>query len=143
MRLPDISTIFNNEQRDTDSRGEILSIVDEKIANVSIITCTPGSIRSNHYHYEDFHCMYVLDGDFDYFFKEIDSDDISYLRVKKGETIFTPPMEIHACYFPSETRLIVSSKNPRDQETYEADTVRVELINDENIDFMLATYAKN
>ena len=52
-------------------------------------------------------------------------------------------MEIHACYFPSETRLIVSSKNPRDQETYEADTVRVELINDENIDFMLATYAKN
>ena len=87
--------------------------------------------------------MYVLDGDFDYFFKEIDSDDISYLRVKKGETIFTPPMEIHACYFPSETRLIVSSKNPRDKETYEADTVRVELINDENIDFMLATYAKN
>ena len=77
MRLPDISTIFNNEQRDTDSRGEILSIVDEKIANVSIITCTPGSIRSNHYHYEDFHFMYVLDGDFDYFFQEIDSDDIS------------------------------------------------------------------
>ena len=35
-----------------------------------------------------------------------------------------------------------SSKNPRDQETYEADTVRVELITHENIDSMLATYAK-
>ena len=142
MQLPDKSTIFNNEQRDADSRGEILSIVDEKTANVSIITCNPGSIRSNHYHYKDFHFMYVLEGDFDYFFKDIDSETINYLRVKEGETIFTPPMEIHACYFPSKTRLIVSSKNPRDQETYEADTVRVELITHENIDSMLATYAK-
>jgi hypothetical protein len=37
----------------------------------------------------------------------------------------------------------VSSKNPRDQETYEADTVRVEFITENNIDEMLAAYGKN
>ncbi|MAD48443.1 MAG: hypothetical protein CMQ53_03710 [Gammaproteobacteria bacterium] len=140
MTLPIKSKIFRNIQRNSDDRGGILSIVDDEVKNVSIINCTPGSIRSNHYHHEDFHFMYVLEGDFDYFFKDIDSDDVSYLRVKKGETIFTPPKEIHACYFPDTTKLIVSSKNPRDQETYEADTVRVEFITESNLDEMLTKY---
>ena len=142
MTIPKHSKLFKNIQRDEDSRGGILSIVDETVSNVSIITCSPGAIRSNHYHYEDFHFMYVVEGDFDYFFKDIDSEEVSYIRVKQGETIFTPPLEIHACYFPNKTTLIVSSKNPRDQETYEADTVRVDFINESNIDEMLAVYGK-
>jgi len=87
--------------------------------------------------------MYVVEGDFDYFFKDVDSGEICYMRVAVGDTIFTPPIEEHACYFPEETTLIVSSKNPRDQETYEADTVRVEFITDSNIQEMLATYGAN
>ncbi len=141
MKLPVQSTIFKNVKRDEDSRGGILSIVDDTIKNVSIITCTPGSIRSNHYHHTDFHFMYVLEGDFDYFFKDLESDEIKYLKVKVGETIFTPPKEIHACHFPEITKLIVSSKNPRDQETYEADTVRVDFINEDNLDEMLSKHA--
>lgn len=141
MNLPKKSTIFTNVQRDEDSRGGILSIVDESIQNVSIITCTTGSIRSNHYHHTDFHFMYVLEGSIDYFYRDIDSDEINYLKVDVGETIFTPPKEIHACHFPEVTRLIVSSKNPRDQETYEADTVRVEFINDKNLEDMLTKFS--
>jgi oxalate decarboxylase/phosphoglucose isomerase-like protein (cupin superfamily) len=143
MTLPIKSTVFTNIQRNQDERGSILSIVDEPIENVSIITCTPGSIRSNHYHHADFHFMYVLEGDFDYFFKDISTNDICYLKVRAGETIYTPPNEIHACYFPDRTTLIVSSKNPRDQETYEADTVRVEFITQSNIVDMLANYGRN
>jgi oxalate decarboxylase/phosphoglucose isomerase-like protein (cupin superfamily) len=143
MTVPKKSTIFKNIQRDKDARGSILSIVDEQINNVSIITCKPGSIRSNHYHYKDFHFMYVLEGDFDYFFKDVDTGKICYFRVKVGETIFTPPIEEHACYFPDTTTLIVSSKNPRDQETYEADTVRVEFITKSNIAAMLAAHGTN
>ena len=141
MKLPKKSTIFTNVQRDEDSRGGILSIVDESIKNVSIITCKTGSIRSNHYHHTDFHFMYVLEGSIDYFYRDINSDEINYLKVDVGETIFTPPKEIHACHFPEVTRLIVSSKNPRDQETYEADTVRVEFINDKNLDEMLSKFS--
>ena len=143
MTVPKKSTVFKNIQRDEDARGGILSIVDEPVANVSIITCTPGSIRSNHYHHEDFHFMYVVEGDFDYFFKDVDTGEVCYLRVKAGETIFTPPIEVHACYFPNTTTLIVSSKNPRDQETYEADTVRVEFITKSNIVAMLAAHGRH
>ena len=131
------SIIIENISRDQDNRGNILSIVDEQVKNVSIISCNPGSIRWNHFHLKDFHYMYVLDGEIDYFFKKIDSEQVEYLKVKKGDNIFTPPMEIHATYFPIKTTLIVSSLNPRDQETYEKDTVRVEFVNENNINDFL------
>lgn len=133
MQLPQKSTIFSNETRSADERGEILSIVDCSVSNVSIINCSEGSIRSNHYHNEDFHFMYVLDGAINYFFRDIKSEEISLLKINKGETIFTPPKEWHATHFPVETRLIVSSKNNRDQATYERDTVRETIITKENV----------
>ncbi len=135
------SIIVKNITRDEDSRGNILSIVDEEVKNVSIISCNAGSIRSNHYHLRDFHYMYVLEGEIDYFFKKIDSEDIDYLKVRKGENIFTPPNEIHATYFPVKTKLIVSSLNPRDQETYENDTVRVEFVTKENVQLLIQKYS--
>ncbi len=128
------STLIKNIQRSEDSRGNILSIVDYEVSNVSLIKCNAGSIRSNHYHLTDWHLMYVLHGQIDYFFKGLDENsEVKYLRVCEGDNIFTPPNEIHATYFPIETLLVVSSKNPRDQETYEKDTVRVNFINEKNI----------
>ena len=141
MPLPRKSTLFPNIQRDSDGRGEIVSIVDETIQNVSIITCNPGSIRSNHYHHRDFHFMYVLEGEIDYFYKDIDTGEVQYLKVRAGDNIFTPDNEVHTTYFPVRTKLIVSSKYPRDQATYEADTVRVDFVNPSNLQEMLAKYA--
>ena len=143
MSLPRKSTLFKNNQRDQDDRGEILSIVDESVNNVSIMTCNPGALRSNHYHHTDFHFMYVLEGEIDYFFKDIGSEEVSYLKVRTGDTIFTPDNEIHATYFPIKTRLIVSSKFPRDQATYEKDTVRVPFVTIENIQELLTKYVLN
>jgi len=143
MSLPRQSTLFKNTQRDSDSRGEILSIVDEHVRNVSIITCNPGALRSNHYHHTDFHFMYVLEGEIDYFFKDLNSNEVHYLKVRAGDNIFTPDNEIHATYFPVKTRLIVSSKYPRDQVTYEKDTVRVQFVTSDNIQEMLEKYAAN
>ena len=141
-KLPDSSKLFSNIQRDSDQRGEILSIVDTTIQNVSIIECNPKSIRSNHYHKNDYHFMYVLDGEIDYFFKTLNDDNIKYIKVKKGDTIFTPKLEVHATYFKKKTRLIVSSGLPRDQETYEEDTVRVPFVNFNNLDKFINLYAK-
>jgi quercetin dioxygenase-like cupin family protein len=141
MPLPRRSTLFPNIQRDADARGGILSIVDERVSNVSLITCNAGAIRSNHYHLHDFHFMYVLEGEIDYFFKGVESDEVSYLKVRQGDNIFTPDNEIHATYFPVHTRLIVSSKLPRDQESYERDTVRVPFLKVENLQEMLARFA--
>jgi oxalate decarboxylase/phosphoglucose isomerase-like protein (cupin superfamily) len=135
------STLIPNVLRSADTRGDILSIVDEPVMNVSIITCKAGAIRSNHYHKSDFHYMYVLDGEIDYFYKAVGSEDVKYLKVRQGDNIFTPHNEIHATYFPIDTRLIVSSKLPRDQESYERDTVRVPFIDAQNLQEMLARFA--
>ena len=57
--------------RDVDPRRDS-SIVDATVQNVSIITCNPDTIRSNHYHFEDFHYMYVVEGEIDYFFCDVE-----------------------------------------------------------------------
>jgi oxalate decarboxylase/phosphoglucose isomerase-like protein (cupin superfamily) len=142
MELPRTTTMFPNLKRDADARGEILSIVDNSVMNVSLITCNPGAIRSNHYHLNDFHFMYVLDGEMDYFYKEKHSGGIKYIKARSGDNVFTPDNEIHATHFPVRTRLIVSSKLPRDQESYERDTVRVRFVTPENLHEMLERYAK-
>ena len=69
--------------RDKDIRGSILSICDIPCKNVSIINCKKNTIRSNHIHKKDYHIMYVLDGEIDYFYKRLNSNKTSYLKIKK------------------------------------------------------------
>ena len=80
--------------------------------------------------------MYVIEGEIDYFFRDRSTGDVEYLRVTESQTIFTPCLEWHATHFPVFTRLIVSSKNPRDQQTYEADTVREVLLTPETLEHL-------
>lgn len=121
---------INNIIRSKDVRGSILSIVDERVKNVSIITCLPRTIRSNHSHKKDWHYMYVLEGMMEYFY--VSGNRIFFMKIKKGENVFTPPKELHATYFPKKTVLLVSSKNKRDKKTYEKDTIREKLIDLKN-----------
>lgn len=137
------SILIDSTKRDDDNRGSINSIIDYESKNVSIIYTIKNSIRSNHYHLTDWHLMHVLEGSIHYFYKTINSNNIKYFLVKEGQNIFTPPNEVHATYFPENTKLIVCSKNPRDQETYENDTVRVEFINSENIELYLNKFKYN
>ena len=37
----------------------------------------------------------------------------------------------HAMLYTKETEILVMSKNPRDQKTYEEDTVRIDFMNDQ------------
>ena len=121
---------IKNIARSKDRRGSILSIVDDQVKNVSIITCLAKTIRSNHTHKKDWHYMYVLEGIMEYFY--VIKNKIYFMRIKKGENVFTPPRELHATYFPVKTVLLVSSKNPRDKKTYEKDTIREKLIDLKN-----------
>ena len=65
-----------------------------------------------------------------------------FQAIEAGKTIFTPNNEIHSCHFPVHTKMVVSSGFPRDKETYEADTVRVDFINQENLKKMIEIYGK-
>lgn len=142
MNLSLKSKLIKSLTRDNDIRGNIISIVDDDIKNVSLITCNAGSIRSNHFHKKDYHYMYVLEGEIDYFYKDLENEEVRYFKIKKNDIIFTPNNEIHATFFPIHTKLIVSSNLPRDQKTYEDDTVRVDFINENNLKSMIHKYAK-
>lgn len=117
-----------------DERGAIQSLVNFPMKNMSIITSKKGTVRSNHYHLTDWHYMYVMSGSFDYYYRPTNSGEAAKkVVVKQGEMIFTPPMEDHATVFLEDSTLLVMSRNPRDQEAYEADVRRVVLVDPASI----------
>lgn len=124
--LPKYSKKISKIIRDNDPRGSIISLVDNKVNNISIITSFKNTIRSNHLHKKDWHFMYVLEGRMEYFF--IKNKKTYFINLKKGDLVFTPPKELHATYFPVKTKLVVASKNKRDKKTYESDTERKQFI---------------
>ena len=126
--------LVNLEGAHSDDRGSIQSLVNLPMKNLSLISSKKGAVRSNHYHLTDWHYMYVLSGSFDYYYRPTGSDnDLKCVRVKAGELIFTPPMEDHATVFLEDCELLAMSRNPRDQEAYEEDVRRVNLINSKDV----------
>jgi len=116
-----------------DTRGIIQPLCDLNMKSASLIVSQPNSWRANHFHKTDWHFIYVLRGQFEYFFRKTNSKEETKKKiVKKGELLFTGPLIDHAMIYTEETEIIVLSKNPRDQKTYEEDTVRIDFMNDEN-----------
>lgn len=114
-----------------DQRGGITRILDdENFATHSIlyITSKAGTIRSNHYHKTDAHWCYLLSGKAEYYEKPVSGGEIEHASLEAGDMVYSDNMIIHAIRFTEDTALLAFSRNPRNQECYEEDTVRVELI---------------
>ena len=117
----------------SDERGIIQPLLDnEAMKSALTIQSAAGSVRANHYHYTDWHYLYVISGRMEYYYRAVEGDEHPYhLTVLPGQMIFTPAMVVHRTDFPEDTLCITLSGNPRDQESYEADVVRIELSIDE------------
>ena len=112
-----------------DNRGSIQPLVDLLMQSAVMIHSKAGSLRANHYHKTDWHYCYVIYGKINYYHKELNSNkEPELLVVEKGRMVFTPPLVEHCMKFPEDTLFLTLSRNPRDQETYEADVVRTNLI---------------
>jgi len=117
------------EAAHADARGYIQALVNVPVHNVSLIESKKGTVRSNHYHKTDWHYMYVISGAFDYYFRRHSSPDgVQRFSAKKGDMVWTPPMEEHTTVFTEDTAILALSLLPRDQEAYESDVVRVTLV---------------
>jgi quercetin dioxygenase-like cupin family protein len=93
-------------------------------------------LRANHYHKTDWHYCYVVSGTIEYYHRLTGStEEPECLLVKKGEMVFTPPMVDHGMKFPEDTVFLTLSRNPRDQVSYEADVVRVDMLDTEGLTF--------
>jgi len=111
-----------------DVRGEIQTLVDGGIHSIQIITSKAGTVRANHYHRSDSHHMYVLKGAMRYFHRVVgDTSAPTWVYVKEGQMVFTPPMMEHAVEFIEDSVFLNITGKPRDQGSYENDLVRVDL----------------
>ena len=120
---------FNNIIED--NRGFIKAISDHEMKSASINFTKKNQWRANHYHKKDWHFIYVTKGSFEYYFKKTNSnEDIKKKIVNAGQVLFTGNMIDHAMFYTEETEILVVSKNPRDQQTYEEDTVRIDFMDD-------------
>ena len=116
-----------------DKRGIIQPLCDLNMKSASLIVTEPNSWRANHYHKKDWHFIYVIEGIFEYYCRKTNSNEKTQKKiVKKGDLLFTGPMVDHAMLYTEKTQIICLSKNPRDQKTYEEDTVRIDFMNDKN-----------
>ena len=112
-----------------DERGIIQPLVEAEMRSALMISSKKGTVRGNHYHLSDWHYCYVVSGVIEYHFRPSDSKEPpECIFVEAGQMFFTPPMVEHAMRFPEDTSFLTLSRNPRDQNAYETDLVRVNLI---------------
>lgn len=117
-----------------DIRGAIHPLVDRVMKSAVLIESKAGTLRANHYHKTDWHYCYVISGRIEYYFRPTGSStEPECVVTKAGEMVFTPPMVDHGMVFPEDTVFLTLSRNPRDQATYEADVVRIDMLNQDGL----------
>jgi len=122
-------TLVDLEKAHVDNRGSIQPLVDRMMKSASLITSVKGAIRANHYHKTDWHYCYMVTGAMEYYERPTGSSaKPKRFIVKAGQMVFTAPMVDHAMKFLEDTTWLTLSRNPRDQDSYEADVVRINLI---------------
>lgn len=126
--------VVNLERPFKDERGEILPLVDVDMKSCVLITSGKGTIRGNHYHLTDWHYCYVLKGSIEYYHRAHDSTEaVKKVLIKTHQMFFTPPMVEHAMLFLEDTVFLTFGRNSRKQEVYEADIVRIQLLNPKEV----------
>lgn len=113
-----------------DVRGAITKILDNgtAIKSILLITSKAGAVRANHYHKKDSHYSYLLSGKMEYSEKPVSGGEVQTAVLSAGDMVFTPPEMIHAMRFLEDSVFLALATEPRSQEDYEVDTVRIELI---------------
>ena len=112
-----------------DVRGTINPLVDRLMKSAVLIESKKGTLRANHYHKTDWHYCYVISGCIEYYHRPTGSEvEPECVIARAGEMVFTAPHVDHGMVFPEDTVFLTLSRNPRDQEPYEADVVRIDLL---------------
>ena len=109
-----------------DERGVITDILEHtSFDSVTIITCTKGSIRGNHYHKESVQYAYVLSGTV-LALSQVPGGPVDSQQLIEGDLLESPPLERHALHALEGSLILVITRGPRGGKDYEEDTFRVE-----------------
>lgn len=113
-------------QKFNDERGQIINVADGTIGDVALISSKKGAIRANHFHLNDWHLCFLIDGEMEYHWEEDGAKNRGVLQVGPGELIFTPPRTPHRIDFKTDSLFLSISKLSRTTENYESDTRRLD-----------------
>lgn len=116
-----------------DERGYITRLIDQDeypIRAVLYITSKAGSVRANHYHKTDAHYVYCLSGKFKYSEKNMSKPNskLESVILESGDTVLSRPMFAHAMEFLEDSVFLAFTTEPREQDKYEDDLVRLKLV---------------
>lgn len=106
--------------------GKIQNLINGNIGAVAIIHSIAGSTRSNHWHKNNWHYLYVISGVVKYFERNVDGTDILIKEYKEGDMFFTPPHKVHKTEFLTDCILLSIGKESKEHSAHEEDLVRVE-----------------
>jgi len=113
-----------------DERGKIIKVLEGKITTVLVIPSKKGAVRANHYHKRDTHYVYMVSGKMRYTIKDVSKKRSRRQSVilRSGDLVYTPPMTAHAMEFLEDSVFLALSSKKRDQQSYERDVVRLNLV---------------
>jgi len=116
-----------------DERGSLTEILDCEefpIKAILRITSKAGTVRANHYHKKDSHYIYIESGKAEYSERPADKSEavIEKVLMGPGDIVLTGPNVAHAVKFLEDTVFYAFTTEPRDQELYEKEIVRVKLV---------------
>jgi quercetin dioxygenase-like cupin family protein len=115
-----------------DERGFISRIVDQDkfpIRAVLYIKRKKGSRGADHFHKTDAHFIYVLSGKVEYAEKNMakETSTIKSVILNSGDVVLSRPMIAHSTKFLEDSVIFAFTTEKRDQESYERDTIRVDI----------------
>ncbi|MBI2599302.1 WxcM-like domain-containing protein [Candidatus Daviesbacteria bacterium] len=125
--------VIKNKPEFTDERGYITRLIDQDkypLRAVLYIVSKKGSTRGNHYHKTDAHFVYCLSGKFRYSEKDMSKKNSKRESVilKPGDLVLSRPMVAHAMEFLEDSVFLAFTTEPREQDKYEGDLVRLKLV---------------
>lgn len=110
-----------------DKRGDIRDLfVGPAFDAGTLITCTKGSVRGNHYHKKTTQLDYVLTGSFTFYWRNGLRGRVSKKVVRAGDVIEFAPGECHALKARTYAELLSFTRGPRKGKDYDADTFRLD-----------------
>ena len=128
ITLSEREVFVNLQDPINEERGTIQMLIDFPIGSALVITSKKGSVRGNHYHKEDDHYSYLASGKIGYYYRAAGSQEEPSIEIiEPGQMFYSPPMVEHTMKFLEDSTFYVFAKRNRDQESYEADVVRINL----------------
>lgn len=109
-----------------DERGIIQNLTNCQVGAVALITSKKGTERSNHWHKNNNHYLFIVSGRVQYFERDLDGSNIIVKTYEQGQMFFTPPNKVHKTLFLEDTILISIGKFSKDHDSHESDLVREE-----------------